>query len=343
MDFDVDAFLRNEVTLEAIKKRPAEIVMSDNMTCSKCGVMKGKDSYYKSKSEFFLPAGRAPICKNCVKIYLGNCENLEKANKLCQYLDLAFDPNKWLELLDRKQGETFEFYYEFYQSAQNRDVDWSIVNAVWKKRAEDLKVLENIELNRVNRYAELRMIWGEYSDDELERLERYYKEIEQTQNVNTAIQKDNARKISKLSLKLDEMIKQNDTGTNIKNIVGAIDNLAKSADFTTKSAKNIGDFDSVGELFAWLEKRGWLNSFYDWKSKDEVDKVMKNIQGYCRRIIVGETNLSGDLEKKLDAFNAAQESEEDMSDMEVNGYTEVDIDAELQSEFDQEFDLGTGN
>ena len=85
-------------------------------------------------------------------------------------------------------------------------------------------------------------------------------EIEQTQNVNTAIQRDNARKMSKLSLKLDQMIEQNDTGTNIKNIVGAIDSLAKSADFTTKSAKNIGDFDSVGGI-VWLVRKERMVKF----------------------------------------------------------------------------------
>jgi len=42
-------------------------------------------------------------------------------------------------------------------------------------------------------------------------------------------------------------------------LLGSYDKLVKIAEFTPKNAKNANDFDSVGELFRWLEKRGWKN------------------------------------------------------------------------------------
>ncbi|MDT3386807.1 MAG: hypothetical protein LIR46_03435 [Bacteroidota bacterium] len=55
------------------------------------------------------------------------------------------------------------------------------------------------------------------------------------------------------------------------------DKLVKTAEFTPKNVKNATDFDSVGELFRWLEKRGWRNKFYDDVTRDIVDETMKNI------------------------------------------------------------------
>ena len=60
----------------------------------------------------------------------------------------------------------------------------------------------------------------------------------------------------------------------------AYDKLVKTAEFTPKNAKNINDFDSIGELIAWMEKRGWKNPYYDDVPKDIVDETMQNIQAF---------------------------------------------------------------
>jgi hypothetical protein len=60
-------------------------------------------------------------------------------------------------------------------------------------------------------------------------------------------------------------------------MLSSYDKLVKTAEFTPKNVKNATDFDSVGELFRWLEKRGWRNKFYDDVTRDIVDETMKNI------------------------------------------------------------------
>ena len=54
----------------------------------------------------------------------------------------------------------------------------------------------------------------------------------------------------------------------------------KTAEFTPRNVKNINDFDSVGELVKWLEKRNWRNNFYDDVTRDIVDETIKNIQAF---------------------------------------------------------------
>ena len=176
-DIDLDIFLAGEVPMgenkPGSKQYAAKITAENSMTCGKCGSMKELSCFYRSKSFFFAPKGRAPLCKSCLQAYIGDGSNLVKANKLCQYLDIAFEPNVWLGLLDKKKDNIFDFYYELYNSSQNKDVDWSVVNSVWKKKADNLELLASIEMNRETRYEDLRKTWGDiYTSNELDRLEK---------------------------------------------------------------------------------------------------------------------------------------------------------------------------
>jgi thiamine pyrophosphokinase len=56
-------------------------------------------------------------------------------------------------------------------------------------------------------------------------------------------------------------------------------NIVKTEGFEPKNAKNVGDFDSVGELYTWLEKRGWRPKWHT-EPQDSVDFTIKNIQKY---------------------------------------------------------------
>jgi len=80
-----------------------------------------------------------------------------------------------------------------------------------------------------------------------------------------------------ISLELESRIR---AGADFDKLLTSYDKLVKVAEFTPKNAKNASDFDSVGELFRWLEKRGWKNKFFDGVTRDIVDETIKNIQSY---------------------------------------------------------------
>ena len=303
--------------------------------CIQCG--KVKEDFLPTKSAFF--DGTSSICNSCLENYLGNCEDFTKASKLCQWLDVSFDPNNWIALLKANGPKTYLAYFQLYSSRQDTSVDWTAVNAIWSKYSENAQMSKNIHINNELELQSLKNTWGEnWTASQLKYLERFYDDMERTQNINTAIQRDNARKMAKLSLQLDEMIEKNDKGADIKSIVAASDQLAKAADFTTKSAKNIGDFDSVGELFKWLEKKGWQNPHYDWKDRDDVDMVMNNLQRYTKRIVLGESNIAADLENKIKSLS----NDEAKLDLEEDLYEAIDmsdLDESLQDELSAEFEI----
>jgi hypothetical protein len=58
----------------------------------------------------------------------------------------------------------------------------------------------------------------------------------------------------------------------------AYDTLSKIANLTPKAVKDGNELSSVGELLAYLEKKGWINKYYDDEVRDEADYTMKDIK-----------------------------------------------------------------
>jgi len=162
-----------------------------------------------------------------------------------------------------------------------------------------------------------------------------------TQNVSGALQIDQALKICKISLSLDSKIRE---GTDFDKMLASYEKLVKAAEFTPKNVKNASDFDSVGELVKWLEKRGFRNTFYDDVTRDVVDETIKNIQNYNQRLYTNESGIGEEITRRIEALKNAQELENyygvsdqeyDLDNYDNDGYTE------LMKE-DEEFEVELG-
>ena len=106
---------------------------------------------------------------------------------------------------------------------------------------------EEIPEVREEKYVKLREVWGDnYDDSELNYLEDLYKGLKTTQIINGALQIDQARKICKLSLEIDNGIRAG--GANVDKLLASYDKLVKTAEFTPKNVKNAADFDSFASL-----------------------------------------------------------------------------------------------
>ena len=174
--------------------------------------------------------------------------------------------------------------------------------------------------------------------DQLKRFQSLYVDIEKTQSITTAIQRDNARKMCMLSYQVEKAIWDEDSkGTDIKALVRSYNDLAKASDFSPKTARNAGDFESIGELCAYMEKKGFMNEFYNWVPKDSVDAVMKNLQNYTKRIVIGETNIAEELNEKLDQVQQMNKLEDYSEDEEK--YNKIVIDDSLADEYNEEFEV----
>lgn len=171
----------------------------------------------------------------------------------------------------------------------------------FKRLEEQGYIKDELPLISDEERRKLQEKWGgNYDDEALHYLEGLLNGLLTTQNINGALQFDQALKICKISYEVDSRIR---AGQDFDKMLASYDKLVKVAEFTPKNVKNASDFDSVGELVKWLEKGGWKNKFYDGATRDVVDETMKNIQSWNQRLYTNESGIGEEITKRIEALN----------------------------------------
>lgn len=311
-------------------------------TCSKCNGSFGPDAFSETKS-FFYKDGYLPICNSCIEEYLvENNFDWEAVDKVCQYADIPFVPSEFERLHEMNGDKVFPVYAKVFLSSDYNGLDWGVYFRRFKELKEAGLIDDELPVIKEKKLSQLKEKWGaNYDEEELHYLEGLYDGMLQTQNVNGALQDDQAKKLCKISLEIDSRIRE---GSDFDKILSSYDKLVKVAEFTPKNVKNATDFDSVGEVFRWLEKRGWVNKFYDGVTQDVVDETMKNIMNFNQRLYVNESGITEEIERRLSALKNAQELENyyntdkeyDLDEYDNAGYDELMKDEDFQVELDDE-------
>lgn len=306
------------------------------ITCQYCGQNKPVSSYLKSKSEFF-PCGTIDICTECVEDFIERENaNFNFMDKLCRWLDIPFIPDRWMKYYKVNGAVAISTYVETIYQESYPMLDWKKVNDSYMELEERNKLEEAMPELKQEKFRKLQEKWGEeYSESDIYYMEDLFQGILQTQNVNGKLQTDDAVKLCKISLLLNQKIRD---GEDFDKVLKSYDTLRKSADFTPKNIKNACDFDSVGELFMYCEKKGWENAFYDNTPRDTVDLVMKDVQSWLRNLYKNETGIAEDVERRIQALKTADEMESTIMAIEDDGLDDFEA-----AGYDVEsFDEGAG-
>ena len=310
--------------------------------CNRCGGSFGPENFSPSRS-IFCKDGYLPICNTCLNNFLKeNDFNWRDVDKICQYADIPFIPKEWERLKEMTDEDSlFSTYATICQGEEYEGLGWDSYYEQFKNLKEVGLIEDELPKLRDEKFKKLREKWGgNYADEDLVYLEGLYTGLLATQNVNGALQVDQAQKICKISFEIDSRIRE---GADFDKLLTSYDKLVKTAEFTPKNVKNATDFDSVGELFRWLEKRGWKNKFYDNVTRDIVDETMKNVQNFTQRLYTNETGISEEIDRRVAALQSAKELEDyydtnkeyDLDEYDNAGYEEL-----MKSE---EFNPNIGN
>ncbi len=299
--------------------------------CCKCNQMFGEEGFAPTKSLFF-PDGVIPMCNDCVDHELAAHDwEWDYVDKMCQMADIPFVPKEWERLREMTDQEVFYRYATIFLGSEYEGIGWSDYFNAFK----DLKAAGTIEeeLPEIaeKQERELKEKWGaNYDMEALQYLEGLFHGLMTTQNVNGALQIDQAKKICKMSYEVDRRIEE---GSDFDKLLASYDKLVKAAEFTPKNVKNINDFDTFGEAIKWLEKRGWRNTFYDNVTRDVVDETLKNFQSFNQRLYTNETGMGEEITRRIEALKttAALEQENyyetnkqyDLDAFEKDGYEVV--------------------
>ena len=315
-------------------------------TCNRCQAPQTPESFAPTKSIFYAD-GALPICNSCIESFLEDVEfDWGEVNKLCQYADIPFVPKEWERMRELNGSNAFSKYAEVFAQSEYEDLGWSEYFEAFRALKASGELDDELPGIADKKRQQLQERWGaNYDDEALRYLENLYNGLMTTQNVNGALQVDQALKICKMSYEIDCRIRE---GADFDKLLSSYDKLVKAAEFTPKNVKNINDFDSVGELIKWLEKRGWHNTFYDDVSRDIVDETMQNFQAFNQRLYTNESGIGEQITERLNNLkNVAlieQESyygtnaEYDLDNYENEGYSQLVLEEEFDPGIPEEDD-----
>lgn len=66
---------------------------------------------------------------------------------------------------------------------------------------------------------------------------------------------------------------------------------------------------NIMELALWLEKRGFVNKYYDGATRDVIDETLKNIQSYNQRLYVNESSIGEEITARINALKVSEQTE----------------------------------
>lgn len=277
-------------------------------TCTKCKVNKPKSYFIETRSWFYAD-GLSPVCNTCIKEHLIE-ENWswDAVDRICQVMNIPFLPKKFEELHAIHLNDCFPIYAKFFMTAEYEPFHWKdYFNKFLELKNKSKLDLELPVLNS-SYYDDLKLRWGHnYDNEQLVYLENLYNGLLASQNIVGALQQDQAQKLCKISLEIDERIR---AGMDFDKLMGSYEKMTKVADFTPKNARSDSDFSSMGEITAWLEKRGWLNPWYDNANKDIVDEVIHSMQSFVQRLYVNEPGIGEEVNERIAQLKLAEELEQ---------------------------------
>ena len=312
--------------------------------CICCGQMKDSFSFLRTKS-FMYPSGYVDVCVDCLGAKLEESEySWDMMDKICQYLDIPFVPEKFEELRKTNSApDLLKAYNLIYFADEFEGINWKSYQEAYEE-LDAAGALDDIVPGLAeDKRHKLQEKWGfNYDDEALNYLENLYDGLLLTQNINGALQGDQAIKICKISYEIDCRIRE---GADFDKLLASYDKLVKTGEFTPKNVKNASDFESMGELCRWLEKRGFINGFYDGETRDVVDETIKNIQSWNQRLYTNESGIGDEISQRIQALKTAaelesyydlNEDETDFDNYENEGFEQLFKNDEFEADLEDE-------
>ena len=302
--------------------------------CTKCKTEKTIANYIAVNSIFHN--GSLPICRDCINSIIDKAPDDEKwniVNKLCQWADIPFVPSEWAKFAATNGKNAFGMYAAVFRQEPYSDFDWSDYNQAYIELQESNHLEDAIPELKEKQLKDLRKKWGiHYEEEQLEYLESLHAGLINSQNVVGALNEDQALKLCKISLIIEEKIRG---GLDFTKDLKAYDELAKLSNLTPKNVKEANEFDSFGEVFAYLEKTGWTNKYYDGAIRDEVDNTEKNIKNWLRYLYVNETGIAEEIEQRINNLKISAELEgESFNENEFRDYMSEESNIIQSEEFE---------
>lgn len=308
--------------------------MNDNFRiCPECGKKQKLDLYLPtSNSSSYSNDGLSYICIECIAKKIDR-KDLNSIDKMCQFLDLPYDANRWVEMENKydKLGPLLIDYCQEMANGKYVDNDWYKYNKLWEKSREYDTVLDELSSIHNDLLLFLRKKWGHIDDFNLEdymRMEEYERHTLSHYPFKDEARRDMVRKLAKLSAVADKEI-SNGNNKEATTILQSYNTLMRELGIKTETSSSENTIESLSELVAYLEKTGFLLNYKITENRDIVDRTIANMQQYVKRLFTDSSETVNEMyNSKVLSSNGGTELTDDDIDNLYMSSTEENIEYE---------------
>ena len=187
----------------------------------------------------------------------------------------------------------------------------------------------------------LAMKWGRlYKPAEWVELEKTYKEMTESFDIQDADTINTLILICKTNLKMNQYLDSGDI-EGFQKISKVSESLRKTAKFTAAQNKDDKDeyVDSVGELITMCEKDGFIPRYVTDVPQDKVDATLKDMNDYVKKLVTQDLGFGQQIEDALKKIQIQKEMEESFDqdvELDDNDFEEYHNAIEEQKQLDEE-------
>lgn len=187
----------------------------------------------------------------------------------------------------------------------------------------------------------LAMKWGRlYKPAEWVELEKTYKEMTESFDIQDADTINTLILICKTNLKMNQYLDSGDI-EGFQKISKVSESLRKTAKFTAAQNKDDKDeyVDSVGELIAICERDGFIPRYVTDIPQDKVDATLKDMNDYVKKLVTQDLGFGQQIEDALKKIQIQKEMEESFDqdvELDDNDFEEYHNAIEEQKQLDEE-------
>ena len=257
------------------------------------------------KTHTLIPSNNkiaSPICTSCIIKNL-DYNNVEDADLFCRTYNYPFKPELWIKMAKEYKQNVFKEYSLFIMEGITKGYEtgneelWSQLNDEWKLVKTHDELVARIEPIKEGYMLRNQIKWGaNYTFAELIQLENLFINTLKANDVSNPMQKDAIKKACKMSVALDRAIVSSES-KEINELSKAYQNFVKTAkidDLITASSQDV--IANVAQLVQYIEDRGYQFNYYDNVDRDIVDKSIKDMQNFIRRLVLDATGLDAVFE-----------------------------------------------
>ena len=274
----------------ATNQKPKTKIKRNEITCTKCGLIKTTNisNFFKTDNplynEFF------PACKDCIyelyNTHLQNGSDIRDAViKICELLDKPYIEEVFFTTYEKEKDNKNILGLYFKNSSMQQWKKQGILrfgDSIFSRNSS--QGMQAVFEDQTRIYSEE---WnGRYTQTDINYLNQYLTGLHNDFKINTTSYKDYAKKICCASLAVNKSYQEMLDGNNgadkkYKDLQSTFDTLSKSAQFSENSRSSISaGINSICQVVDKIESKEWIYEATEYE-KDAIEHLLdqfNNIQ-----------------------------------------------------------------